>query len=123
MDSFEFKVTAYDLSIASCGKSSTHPEYGITYSGRSIKGKTRQEAACVAVDPKEIPLGSLILISFDDPFYKQYNGVYQALDIGGGVKGKHVDLFLGDFKSSKENREVWKFGVTKSKVVILRRGW
>lgn len=122
-DILQCKATAYDLSVQSCGKLPSHKEYGITYSGRSIAGKTRLEAACVAVDPKVIPLGSLLYINFDDYDYKQYNGIYQALDIGGGVKGKHVDIFLGDFNSTKEHKKVTNFGVTKCTVLIIRNGW
>ena len=122
-DILQCKATAYDLSVQSCGKLPSHKEYGITYSGRSIAGKTRLQAACVAVDPKVIPLGSLLYISFDDYNYKQYNGIYQALDIGGGVKGKHVDIFLGDFNSTKEHKKVTNFGVTKCRVLIIRNGW
>ena len=122
-DILECKATAYDLSVKSCGKLPSHKEYGITASGRSIAGKTRLEAACVAVDPKVIPLGSLLYISFTDEKYQQYNGVYQALDTGSGVKGKHVDIFLGDFNSTKEAKEVRNFGVTKCKVKVLRYGW
>lgn len=122
-DILECKATAYDLSVKSCGKLPSHKEYGITASGRSIVGKTRLEAACVAVDPKVIPLGSLLYISFIDEKYQQYNGVYQALDTGSGVKGKHVDIFLGDFNSTKEAKEVLNFGVTKCKVKVLRYGW
>ena len=122
-DILQCKATAYDLSVQSCGKLPSHKEYGITYSGRSIAGKTRLQAACVAVDPKVIPLGSLLYINFDDYDYKQYNGIYQALDIGGGVKGKHVDIFLGDFNSTKEHKKVTNFGVTKCTVLIIRNGW
>lgn len=122
-DILECKATAYDLSVKSCGKLPSHKAYGITASGRSIVGKTRLEAACVAVDPKVIPLGSLLYISFTDVKYQQYNGVYQALDTGSGVKGNHVDIFLGDFNSTKEAKEVLNFGVTKCKVKVLRYGW
>ena len=122
-ETVEFKATAYDLSVISCGKGLNHPQYGVTYSGISIAGKTRKEASCVAVDPEIIPLGSLMIITFDDRNYQKYNGQYQALDIGGAVKGKHVDLFLGDFGSTKENQEVYMFGVVKCKVTIIREGW
>ena len=118
-----FKTTAYDLSIESCGKAPSHPQYGITYSGKSIAGMTRTQAMTCAVDPKVIPLGSLILVIFEDEEYRQYDGIYQALDIGGGVKGKHIDIFLGDFNSTKESQEVKNFGCVKSKVQILRYGW
>lgn len=119
----EMRATAYDLSVASCGKVPSHSGYGITRSGRRIDGLTRTQAACVAVDPKVVPLGSLLYITFEDSYYKQYNDVYQALDTGGGVKGNSVDIFLGDFNSTKESAEVKRFGVTKAKVTILRRGW
>lgn len=117
------KATAYDLSVASCGKGPKHPGYGLTRSGRQIDGLTRIQAACVAVDPKVIPLGSLMYISFEDPYYWQYNSVYQALDTGGAIKGRSVDIFLGDFNSAKESSEVKQFGVTKAKITILRKGW
>ncbi len=119
----DVRATAYDLSVASCGKLPSHPAYGITKSGKSIAGMTREQATCVAVDPKVIPLGSLLYISFENPDYIQYNDIYQALDVGGGVKGRSVDIFLGDFNSTKENFEVRQFGVTKAKVTILRNGW
>ena len=119
----DVRATAYDLSVASCGKGPSHPGYGVTRSGRQIDGLTRTQASCIAVDPKVIPMGSLVYISFENPDYKQYNDIYQALDTGGAVKGKHVDIFLGDFNSTKESSEVKRFGVTKAKVVILRRGW
>ena len=118
-----FKTTAYDLSITSCGKAQTHPAYGITASGKSIVGKSHKEAMSCAVDPKVIPLGSFIFVTFENESYKKYDGVYQALDVGGGVKGKHIDIFLGDFKSNKENKEVIDFGCVKSTVVILTKGW
>ncbi|MDD3288395.1 MAG: 3D domain-containing protein [Alphaproteobacteria bacterium] len=119
----DVRATAYDLSVASCGKGPSHPGYGVTRSGRQIDGLTRTQASCIAVDPKVIPMGSLVYISFENPDYKQYNDIYQALDTGGAVKGKHVDIFLGDFNSTKESSEVKRFGVTKAQVTILRRGW
>lgn len=40
----------------------------------------------IAVDPKIIPLGSRVLI----------NGIeYVAEDVGGGVNGNHIDIFVG----------------------------
>lgn len=119
----DVKATAYDLSVASCGKTPKHPGYGQTRSGRQIDGFTRLQAACVAVDPKVIPLGSSLYVSFEDPYYWQYNGVYQALDTGGAIKGRSIDVFLGDFNSTKESSEVTQFGVTKAKVIVLRKGW
>lgn len=119
----DVRATAYDLSVASCGKGPTHPGYGQTRSGRQIDGLTRVEAACVAVDPRVIPLGSILYVTFDDPEHIQYSGVYQALDTGGAIKGRSIDVFLGDFNSTKEDPEVTNFGVAKARVVIIRKGW
>jgi 3D (Asp-Asp-Asp) domain-containing protein len=116
-------ATAYDLSLTSCGKPPDHPEYGITSSGRSVEGKSRLEAKCVAVDPKVIHMGSLLYLEFVDPEYYQYNGIYQGLDTGGGVKGNRIDVFMGDFKSTKASKEAKRFGRTKVKITILRDGW
>jgi len=74
----------------------------------------------VAVDPKVIPLGSTILVIFEEDEYKQYNGIYSAQDIGGGVKGKHIDVFLGDFHNTEEHYTVSNFGATRAKVIILK---
>jgi len=84
------KATAYDLSVASCGKSRNHPEYGVTCSGsRATYGRT------VAVDPKVIPLGSKLFIEFPNK-YKNLTGVYTAEDTGSAIKGNRIDIYLGE---------------------------
>lgn len=97
----------------------SHPQYGITYSGYNLEWKTRKEAMTVAVDPKVIPLGSKIILMFDDPKLQQYNGVYTARDVGGGVKGKHIDLFMGDFRSHETSRVVNAFGKREARVFVI----
>ena len=69
-----FKTTAY------CPCRSCSEGYG-----RLTKTGTQATASrTVAVDPRVIPLGSHLLI----------DGVeYIAEDVGGGVKGKHIDIF------------------------------
>lgn len=114
-----FTITAYDLSIESCGKSMKHHGYGITSRGDSLKNKSREEAMAVAVDPKVIPLGTLLSIEFIDESYKQYDGIYIAIDTGSAVKNKIIDLFMGDFKSHKTHPTVDNFGSTKAKVTII----
>jgi 3D (Asp-Asp-Asp) domain-containing protein len=117
----EFKVTAYDLSVASCGKSITSRGYGQTRSGYNLSSRTREGAMTIAVDPRVIPLGSRVLVVFKDKKYQRYNGVYTARDTGGAVKGNHIDLFMGDFKNNKESKVVNDFGVTKASVQIIKK--
>jgi 3D (Asp-Asp-Asp) domain-containing protein len=118
----EFIITAYDLSIKSCGKSMRHKEYGITARGDCIRGKTRKQAMAIAVDPKIIPLGSVIKIEFQDTEYQKYDGMYIAIDTGSEVKERIIDLFLGDFQSNKESKIVSEFGSTKAWVTIINKG-
>lgn len=106
----QFEVTAYDLSIQCCGKRPSHPQYGITASGKSLEGLTRKEAMAVAVDPSVIPLGSKIRLEFDKSEYMVYNGVYTAVDTGSAIKGNVIDLFMGDFESVKPNQKTINFG-------------
>ncbi|MFS1510859.1 G5 domain-containing protein [Chengkuizengella sp. SCS-71B] len=77
------KLTAYDAGFKSTGKSKGHPQYGITYTGTTVK-----EGHTVAVDPNVIPLGWWI--------YIEGFGFRRAEDIGGAVKGKKVDIYFDD---------------------------
>lgn len=67
-------ATSYDGNCAGCR--------GLTYSGTLVK-----EGVC-AVDPNVIPLGT--------NFYVEGYGMCRAEDIGGGIKGKVVDLGFED---------------------------
>lgn len=115
IDLGEFKVTAYDLSVQSCGKRSTHPLYGITANGTSLVGQTWETARAVAVDPKIIPLGTELKITFDKYEYMCYNGIYKAVDTGSEIKGNDIDLFLGE----NATEECSNFGVTTAKVEVI----
>lgn len=99
------EATAYDLSVGSTGKTSDHPEYGITYSG------TKARPGVVAVDPKVIPLGSKLYVEYLDGS-KDY-GFASAEDTGSAIKGKKIDLFMDDSKAA------WRFGRRKVKVYII----
>lgn len=71
-------VTHYDCCLECCGKTD-----GITASGvRATPGVT------VAVDPDVIPMGADVLVDYGDGEI-QY---YRADDVGGAVKGSHIDL-------------------------------
>lgn len=71
-------VSHYDCCLECCGKTD-----GITASGiRATPGVT------VAVDPGVIPLGSDVLVDYGDGEIHYY----RAEDVGGFVKGNHIDL-------------------------------
>lgn len=94
-------LTAYTAGVESTGKTPSHPQYGITYSGvRAEEGRT------VAVDPKVIPLGSTV--------YIEGIGIRKAEDTGSAIKGAKIDVFMNDVQ------EALTFGVKKNvKVYVL----
>lgn len=114
-----FTATAYDLTVASCGKKQSHPAYGITASGYSLVGQDRESAMTVATDPKVIPLGTKVYIEFLDEEWQHWNGIYTSRDTGSAIKGKKIDIFYKDTGDSKTDQEVWNFGKKKIKVTIL----
>jgi 3D (Asp-Asp-Asp) domain-containing protein len=67
-------ATAYDPGPGSCGKYAN---------GQTCNGK-RAGYGIIAVDPKVIPLGSKL--------YVEGYGYGIAADVGGAIKGNHVDL-------------------------------
>ena len=111
----EFEATAYDLSFESCGKNKMHPQYGITASGISLKGKSREEAMCVAVDKKVIPLHSKVEVKFLNKDMSKYDGIYTACDTGGAIKGNKIDIYLGE----EVPNETKIFGRRKCLVKVL----
>lgn len=114
----DFEITAYDLSYQSCQKTPEHPAYGITASGVSLKNHTRESAMAIAVDPNQIPLGSKVLIVFEDSSRAKYSGVYTAVDTGGAINGNRIDIFFGDEKENVSN-EALNFGRSMAKVKVL----
>lgn len=108
-------ATAYDLSVQSCGKTKSHPEYGITCSGvRARVGQT------VAVDPRVIELGSVLYIVFPEE-YEHLNGVYIAEDTGSAVKNNIIDIFMGEDKDGETTiaKAVANFGRRQVDVYII----
>lgn len=101
-------ATAYDLSVASTGKTPDHPQYGITRSG------TKARPGVVAVDPKVIPLGSKLYVEYLDGS-KDY-GFASAEDTGGAIKGNKIDLFMESTKAAL------RFGRRNVRVYILEYG-
>lgn len=110
-------MTAYDLSINSCGRSQGNPSRGKTTTGFNLSGMDWQDARTVAVDPNIIPLNSKLLIIFEDAKYKKYNGLYTARDTGGAIKGNKIDFYLGDSVGESFMND---FGVVKAKIYIVK---
>ncbi|WP_312339177.1 3D domain-containing protein [Anaerospora hongkongensis] len=114
-----YTVTAYDLSVESCGKPVGHPLYGTTASGYSLAGHTWYSARSIAVDPRYIPLGAKVLINFFDDKFKKYDGIYTARDTGSAIKGHNIDFFMGDFRNAEASNVTWAFGKRQAKVIVL----
>jgi 3D (Asp-Asp-Asp) domain-containing protein len=109
-----FKITAYSLDFASCGKLPTSRGYGISRSGMDLRNKDWRTKV-VACDPNIIPLGSRVLIIFDDANLSYLEGEYICVDTGSSVKGNHLDLYMGEF----ENEKAIEFGINYAKVIVL----
>jgi 3D (Asp-Asp-Asp) domain-containing protein len=59
---------------------------------RTATGHIPREGRTVAVDPKLIPLHSTI--------YVEGLGTFVAEDVGGAVKGKHLDIYISDHQKA-----------------------
>lgn len=105
----EVKATAYCLCKKCCGKSSDHPEFGITRSGLKIVPGTGMKV--IAVDPKVIPLGSKVYVEGVNgvPDY----GYAVAADTGGAIKNTKIDLYM----DSHEDTKNW--GIKSMKVYVI----
>ena len=84
-------MTHYCICQKCCGKSPDNPDYAITASGRNAT-----PYVSVAVDPDVIPLGSDVLVYYGDGEIHYY----RADDIGGSVKGNHIDLCVGSHQKA-----------------------
>jgi 3D (Asp-Asp-Asp) domain-containing protein len=95
---FIAKVTAYADGVG-----------GVPVGARTYSG-TKTRWGVVAVDPKVIPIGSALTIDgYDDT-------IFIAEDVGGGIKGEAIDIWLPDAKDAKT------YGTQYRRVTILREG-
>lgn len=100
------KATAYSISKKQTGKTD-----GITYTEtKATEGRT------VAVDPKVIPLGSVLSIEYKDENGRLKKGQFVAEDIGGAIKGNKIDIYFDTENESK------RFGRKDVTVTILKKG-
>ena len=113
-----YEVTAYDLSVVSCGKSLGNPARGVTATGRNLSGETLESARAIAVDPRKIPLGTKVYIKFKDDSYSHLDGYYTAVDTGGVIDGNKIDLFFGDNYSDYPSQEALNFGRRDAYILI-----
>jgi len=94
----EFKLTAYCSCSKCCGKYADNRPNG------KVVGATGEELIAgysIAVDPKVIPYGTVVLINGQE---------YKAMDCGGKVKGNRIDVYFSD------HSEAVKFGVQTAEV-------
>ena len=99
---YGFRVTAY------CPyKCCNGPWEGLTASGHTMEYYIKRGINIAAVDPGIIPLGSKI----------RYNGkVYYAVDTGGLIKGKKIDILLPAHELTV------KFGVKENQSIEILSG-
>ena len=97
-NSATFKVTHYCGCPKCCGSWSSGSE-SVAY---GCKGDKLVSNYSIATDPEVIPYGTLL--------YDSEGNSYMAQDTGSGVKGYHIDLFVGD------HQEALNMGVKEMKL-------
>ena len=95
----EFSISHY----CSCPICTSTPK-----GSRTATGHIPREGRTVAVDTKLIPLHSVI--------YVEGLGTFVAEDVGGGVKGKHLDIYIDDHQRALS---LGTLGGQKMKVWVL----
>lgn len=78
--------------------------------GRTASGKPVAKGL-IAADPSFLPLGSRVLVDAGS-----YSGEYLVADTGGGVRGRHIDIWI------PTSREAMRFGRRSVKLTVLSLG-
>lgn len=99
-------ATGYYAGYESTGKTPSHPQYGITYSGVKVR---RGTYSTIAADLRVFPLGTVLYI----PGY----GYGVVADKGGAVRGNKIDLY---FETKQDVYAQW--GKRTVDVYVLHRG-
>ena len=105
----EAKATAYCLCKKCCGKSETHPEYGVTASGLKIIPGTNMKV--IAVDPNIVPLGTKVYVEGLNGA-KDY-GYAIAADTGSAIKDLKIDLYMDT------HEKAYQWGRKNVKVYVI----
>lgn len=105
----EAKATAYCLCKKCCGKSETHPEYGVTASGIKIIPGTNMKV--IAVDPNIIPLGTKVYV-------EGLNGAADygyavAADTGSAINNLKIDLYM------ETHEKAYQWGRKSVKIYVI----
>jgi 3D (Asp-Asp-Asp) domain-containing protein len=100
------EATAYNEEKESCGKDSSHPEYGITASGTRVT-ENRTIAAS-----HDLPFGTTVYIP-SRSFYTN-RGFYRVEDRGGAIKRGKIDIYI------KSRKECYNWGRRKIEIYILK---
>ncbi len=104
--SVEVVATGYTADFACTGKTSAHPQYGITYSGVKVR---RAVYSTIAADLRVFPLGTILYI----PGY----GYGVVADKGSAVRGHKIDLY---FASRRQVFSEW--GKRNVRISVIRYG-
>ncbi|WP_117169008.1 3D domain-containing protein [Paraliobacillus sediminis] len=99
-------ATGYTAGVESTGKTSDHPQYGITYSGVEV---TRDLYSTIAADLTVYPIGSILYI----PGY----GYGVVADKGGAIKGNKIDLYYPTVEDVYQ-----KWGKKDVEVYLIEKG-
>ena len=94
---FRAKMTAYADGVG-----------GVPLNARTATG-TRTRPGVVAVDPRFIPLGSLMRI-------EGFDGLFIAEDVGGAIRGPMLDVWLADPAAARS------FGIQYRLITVTREG-
>lgn len=78
--------------------------------GRTASGRPVAKGI-IAADPRVLPLGSRVRVEAGN-----FSGEYLVADTGGGVKGKHIDIW------TPSTRDAMKFGRRTVKLTVLSWG-
>jgi uncharacterized protein YabE (DUF348 family) len=89
------KATSYTKDYFCTGKRPGDRGFGITSTGKTAK-RNKDGYSTIAVDKSVIPLGTKL--------YVEGYGYAVAEDIGGGVRGRHIDLY---FEPGTEEYRSW----------------
>lgn len=77
--------------------------------GTTTTAGVKVRRGIVAADPSVLPLGSVIRVEQSGG----YDGVYTVMDTGPKVRGRHVDLFIGNCTAAT------RFGHKSIRVTIV----